>query len=125
MSRILLDTHVFVWWAKASADIRPSWLDAILDDANTVYLSAVAGWEIETKKRIHKLDFDGDVASFAAEFGFEPLSITLAHAALAGSLDWDHRDPFDRMLVAQALSDDMLLVSADAIMRSAPRVRVL
>ena len=125
MSRLLLDTHVFLWWAKASSNIRTGWVEAILDDSNSIYVSAVSAWEVETKKRITKLDFNDDVGRVAAEFGFEALSVTLNHASVAGSLEWDHRDPFDRMLVAQALSDDMVLLSADEAMKSAPGVRVL
>jgi PIN domain nuclease of toxin-antitoxin system len=125
VSRLLLDTHVFLWWAKASPKIRAHWVDEILDDSNTVHVSAVVAWEIETKKRIKKLEFDDDVGKIAAAFGFGALSVTMQHASAAGSLDWDHRDPFDRMLVAQALSGDMLLVSGDDAMKSAPGVRVL
>jgi PIN domain nuclease of toxin-antitoxin system len=125
VSRLLLDTHVFLWWVQASPSIRSSWVTAILDDSNSVHVSAVVAWEIETKKRVKKLDFDDDVARIVGEFGFEPLSVTMTQASSAGSLDWEHRDPFDRMLVAQALSDDMVLVSADDAMKSAPGVRVL
>ena len=125
MSRLLLDTHVFLWWAKASPNIRAQWVDEILDDSNSVHVSAVTAWEIETKKRVKKLDFDDEVGRIAAEFGFEPLSVTMDHASAAGSLEWEHRDPFDRMLVAQALVNEMVLLSADEAMKSAPGVRVL
>jgi PIN domain nuclease of toxin-antitoxin system len=125
MSRLLLDTHVFLWWAQANSQIRAQWIQEIVDDSNSVHVSAVTAWEIETKKRIKKLDFDDDVSRVATEFGFEPLAITIQHASLAGKLDWDHRDPFDRMLAAQALSDEMVLLSADDAMKSAPGVRVL
>jgi PIN domain nuclease of toxin-antitoxin system len=125
VTRILLDTHVFLWWAKASSYVRAAWLEQILDEGNEVFVSAASAWEIETKKRIKKLDFDDDVAHVASEFGFDPLSVTMEHATLAGALDWEHRDPFDRMLVAQAVAEQMLLISADEAMRSAPGVRVL
>jgi PIN domain nuclease of toxin-antitoxin system len=88
-------------------------------------VSAVVSWEIETKKRIGKLVFGHDVVSMTDALEFEPLAITMEHSALAGSLDWDHRDPFDRILAAQAMASDLTLVTADAAMRSAPRVRVL
>ena len=125
MSRILLDTHSFVWWVEAHPRVRSTWLDLVLDEGNTTYVSAVTGWEIETKKRIKKIEFDGDVGAVAGQFGFELLSVTMSHAALAGALDWGHRDPFDRMLVAQAIENDMTLLSADDVMKSAPGVRVL
>ncbi len=125
MSRILLDTHVFLWWVDAGSRVKSSWVDAILDEANVVYVSAVTAWEIETKKRIRKLNFTGDVGSVSAGFGFEHLAVTMAHATAAGSIDWEHRDPFDRMLVAQAIENEMILLSSDDIMRSAPGVKVL
>lgn len=125
MTRLLLDTHVFVWWVKAASRITPAWLEAILDQANSVHISAVTAWEIETKKRIKKLDFDYEVASVTAEFGFEQLAVTMDHAAAAGSLEWEHRDPFDRMLVAQARVNDMVLLTSDTAVKSAPGVRVL
>jgi PIN domain nuclease of toxin-antitoxin system len=125
MSRLLLDTHVFVWWTRADSKIRQSWVDEILDDVNSVYVSAVTAFEIETKKRIRKIDFDDEVAKVVSGFGFEQLSMTMAHASAAGALDWDHRDPFDRLLVAQAIENDMVLVTADAAVKSAPGVRVL
>jgi PIN domain nuclease of toxin-antitoxin system len=125
VSRLLLDTHVFLWWAQASPRVRARWVEEIVDVSNTVHVSAVTAWEIETKKRIKKLQFDDDVGIVASEFGFASVPVTMGHASLAGALDWEHRDPFDRMLVAQALSDDMVLVSADDVMKSAPGVRVL
>jgi PIN domain nuclease of toxin-antitoxin system len=125
VSFLLLDTHVFIWWAESSSRLCKTWVEGILNESNTVYVSAVTAWEIETKKRINKMDFDDEVAVVVGKFGFEQLAVTMGHASAAGSLDWDHRDPFDRMLVAQALQNDMILLSADEAMRSAPGVRVL
>ena len=125
MTRVLLDTHVFVWWIDQPGKVRTAWLDTILDPSNDVHVSAVSAWEIETKKRLGKLTFDHEVSVVASEFQFDDLAISMVDAALAGSLEWEHRDPFDRMLVAQALSNDMVLVSADDAMKSAPGVRVL
>ena len=125
MSRVLFDTHAFIWWARGSANIRRSWVDAVTDPGALVFVSAVTAWEIETKKRSKKLDFDDDVTRLAIEFDFELLSLDMAHATLAGSLDWSHRDPFDRMLAAQAIADDMVLLTADDAFTSAPGVRVL
>jgi PIN domain nuclease of toxin-antitoxin system len=125
LTRLLLDTHVFMWWVEPTTPVPDLWVKAILDDANSVYVSAVVSWEIETKKRIGKLVFGHDVVSMTDALEFEPLAITMEHSALAGSLDWDHRDPFDRILAAQAMASDLTLVTADAAMRSAPRVRVL
>jgi PIN domain nuclease of toxin-antitoxin system len=125
VSRILLDTHVFMWWVEADSRVATSWVEIILDSENEVFVSAVTAWEIETKKRIGKLRFDYDVVAKTLEFEFAELAIQLDHAAAAGSLDWEHKDPFDRILVAQAGTESMTLLSADAVMKSAPGVRVL
>jgi PIN domain nuclease of toxin-antitoxin system len=125
VTRVLIDTHVFVWWASWSERVRDEWSAIIRDPENTVYVSAATAWEISTKRRINNLDFDDDVALTAERFGFEQLPISVSHAVLAGSMPWEHRDPFDRIIVAQALQDDLVLVSADDAMKSAPGVRVL
>lgn len=125
LSRVLLDTHVFVWWTQGSSNIRKQWEEAINNRENLVFVSAASAWEIETKRRLNKLQFVGDPITLAIDFDFELLSVDMAHASLAGSLDWSHRDPFDRMLAAQAISDDMVLLTADDAFTSAPGVRVL
>ena len=125
MTRILLDTHVFMWWVEAGPRVKPEGLGLIIDPVNEILVSAITAFEMETKRRIGKLEFRYDVSTKIREFGFRPLAVEVDHALLAGSLDWEHRDPFDRMLVAQALSDDMVLLSADDAMKSAPGVRVL
>jgi PIN domain nuclease of toxin-antitoxin system len=125
MSRVLLDTHAFMWWVDMSSRVKPEWLELVLDVGNVVYVSAVTAWEIEIKKRSGKLRFEHDVAEVASQLGFEHLGITMQHAASAGSLEWDHQDPFDRMLVSQARDNAMTLLSADTAMKSAPGVRVL
>jgi PIN domain nuclease of toxin-antitoxin system len=125
VSRILLDTHVFIWWVEADSRVVAEWIEPIVDANNEVYVSAVTAWEIETKKRIGKLVFNHDVVAKMREFEFLGLPISLDHAGAAGALDWAHRDPFDRILVAQASTELMVLLSADAAMKSAPGVRVL
>lgn len=125
MSGYLLDTHAFIWWVEPEAALPDRWHDAILSDSNPVYVSAVVAWEIETKKRIGKLQFAHDVGAMAEALSFEELGISMEHAAMAGSLAWNHRDPFDRILAAQAISSDLTLITADTALRSAPGVRVL
>lgn len=125
MTTLLLDTHAFIWWARGDARLRPSWIEPIIDSANTVLFSAASTWELETKKRGGRLSFHKDVADVAQEFGFELLSISVAHATRAGSLEWEHRDPFDRMLVAQAQLESSTIVTADEAILSAPGVKVL
>ncbi|WP_342362900.1 type II toxin-antitoxin system VapC family toxin [Terrarubrum flagellatum] len=115
--RLLLDTHAFIWWAAENSRLSPSAQALIADGDNQVFISAASAWEIATKVRAGRWVEAAGVAErmpevIAAE-GFEPLSVTLEHGRRAGFLEGDHRDPFDRILAAQAMLDDMTLVTAD------------
>ncbi|MCP5370583.1 MAG: type II toxin-antitoxin system VapC family toxin [Hyphomicrobiales bacterium] len=113
--RVLLDTHALLWWLDGDDRLPPAMREVIADPATGVLVSAASAWEIATKVRIGKLP--GAVAVAAelpdrmAEQGFAELPVSLAHALRAGGLPGPHRDPFDRMLVAQALVEDLPLVS--------------
>jgi PIN domain nuclease of toxin-antitoxin system len=114
-----------MWWIEPATSLPDPWVKAILSDSNSIFVSAAVAWEIETKKRIGKLEFGHDVRAMTDALEFEPLAIDVEHAALAGSLAWDHRDPFDRMIAAQSLVEEMTLITADDAIKSAPGVRVL
>lgn len=113
--RFLLDTHTLLWWLTDYPKLSEPARDAIADAEHTVLVSAASLWEIATKHRLDKLGeadaFLADPVDIIAGEGFEPLPITLPHVLLSGSLDTSHRDPFDRMLMAQSLLDDLVLVS--------------
>lgn len=113
--RLLLDTHAFLWWAFADPKLSRRARIAIDDAANEVFVSAVSAWEIATKHRIGKLPDAGaiadDIPQAVAAEGFNELPLSIRHAQRAGSLGGQHRDPFDRMLIAQAMIDDLTLVS--------------
>ncbi len=117
--RLLLDTHALLWWLAGDTQLPQSARDAISDADNEVFVSAASAWEVTTKHRLGKLPTVGPLAvDFAREIrrqGFQPLHITLEHAQVAGSLGGAHRDPFDRMLVAQAREEKMALVSNETI----------
>jgi PIN domain nuclease of toxin-antitoxin system len=119
--RLLLDTHALLWWATLHPNLSPRARSAIGDDASEVYVSAASAWEIATKVRLGKLEWPeeaGTVNSYALGQGFRALPISLEHAERAGRLRIAHRDPFDRMLIAQAQAEDLLLVSNEAIFDS-------
>lgn len=116
--RVLVDTHALLWWLFDDPRLPKAARAAIADPGNDVLVSAASAWEISTKRRIGKLPEAGDVpdrlAAYVAKAGFTPLAVTLDHGLAAGALDGDHRDPFDRMLAAQALAEQVPLVSGDA-----------
>lgn len=122
--RLLLDTHVLIWWWEGNPRIRGSWAEAIVDPENEALVSAATGWELEIKKRSGKLVFSPTASEVADESGFALLDISARQAELAGSLDWEHRDPFDRLLVAQALDQGLTLITDDEALRAAPGLRV-
>lgn len=118
--RLLLDTHAFLWWMFADSRLSRAARAAISDEAqNSVFVSAASAWEIATKYRIGKLSgarvVAEDVSGAIAAEGFSPLAVSVLHAERAGGLVGDHRDPFDRMLIAQAISEDLALVSNERV----------
>ena len=117
--RILLDTHAFLWWVAEPERLPEAVHRLIADEANEVFVSAASAWEIATRHRIGKLPEAGtlalDVAGSIADQGFEALAITVDGAERAGSLSGPHRDPFDRLLAAQAQARHLDLVSVDRV----------
>ena len=115
--RLLLDTHAFLWWLDGDALLSSAGQRAIGDEANEILVSAVSAWEIATKHRLGKLpraaEVAADVAACIASQGFTGLPVTVRHGQIAGALPGHHRDPFDRMLIAQAMIDNLVLVSHD------------
>jgi len=113
----LLDTHVFLWLLGDPDRIAEETLRHLANTDNRLVVSAVSAWEVATKVRLGKLESARNlVSTWSARVGGEDLVITPAHALLAGSILWRHRDPFDRLLVAQALADNLTLVSNDGAM---------
>ena len=115
--RLLLDTHAFLWWVIDSDRLSAASRSAIENRENAVFISAASAWEIATKHRIGKLPeaelIVHELAAAIVGEGFEALPISVDDAAQAGALPGPIRDPFDRMLIAQASSRDLALVSAD------------
>ncbi len=112
---LLLDTHAILWWFAGSRLLSPVARDAITDVENRKLVSAASAWEIATKHRIGKLsgaaELALDIPGHLARQGFIELPVTVEDGARAGALPGPHRDPFDRMLIAQALRNNLVLVS--------------
>jgi PIN domain nuclease of toxin-antitoxin system len=115
--RVLLDTHAFLWFLDKDPRLPTEVADVIDDDANEKMLSIASIWEMAIKHNLGKLKLSRTLDRFLAiELeGFEVLPITMAHALRVASLPLHHRDPFDRMLVAQSLVDSISIVSKDAM----------
>jgi PIN domain nuclease of toxin-antitoxin system len=111
---LLLDTHVLLWWL-AGDPIEPAAAERISDPAVLVAVSAASIWEMAIKAGLGKLRVEGSLVDHVAAGGFEQLAISLAHAEKAGTLPLHHRDPFDRMLVAQAQLEHLTLVTRDPV----------
>lgn len=111
---LLLDTNALLWWL-ADEPMDPEAAAAIADPNSPVAVSAATIWEIAVKQAIGKVRVEGSVLDQVERGGFEPLPISWEHADRAGQLPPHHRDPFDRMLVAQAQAEGLRLVSRDAV----------
>lgn len=111
--RLILDTHLILWWLANSPSLPRPAHAFIADPANTIFISAVSLWEIWLKVSLAKLRLPSDFDARLQAESFEHLPLTASQARLVASLPWHHRDPFDRMLVAQAQSEDLTLLTAD------------
>lgn len=115
MRRVLLDTNVLLWWLAGNSQLGRETRRIVADAETEVFVSAATIWEISIKLELGKLKAPKNMEREVEREGFSKLSITLGHAQLAGSLPPVHRDPFDRMLVAQARLENLELVSADPV----------
>lgn len=111
--RLLLDTHVLLWALAAPERIRDEARHAIIDGRNPVLVSAASAWEIAIKRGAGKLTAPDDLLDMITATGLTWLPITARHAEIAGALPTHHRDPFDRMLIAQAIAESLTIVTRD------------
>ena len=128
MKKILLDTHVFLWWIDNEKHklIGKRAKQAISETGNEIYLSAASTWEIAIKKSLGALSAPSDIEAIAERKGFSALPISLFHGEQAGNLPFHyhpttgklHRDPFDRMLIAQAQAEGMYLMTKDTALNA-------
>jgi len=127
--RFLLDTHVLLWLLADPHRVVDAVRHQLGSPENALLVSAVSATEVATKHRLGRLPEGRPLVDAwerrMAEIGAEPLALTARHAVLAGSMAWEHRDPFDRMLVAQATVENLVLVTRDAQITSVPGLRSL
>jgi PIN domain nuclease of toxin-antitoxin system len=110
--RLLLDTHVFLWWRENSPRLTPAARRAIAE-ADDAFVSAASAWEVAVKMAVGKLTIPGPFEGAVEESGFSKLVVEFRHAATTVALPLHHGDPFDRMLIAQALTEGLALVTHD------------
>jgi PIN domain nuclease of toxin-antitoxin system len=117
--KLLLDTHVLIWWSLDSAKLSRKVYDLLTDLSNTHVVSIASIWEIQVKVQLDKLDLDGKVSELIAHQqqvnNLEILQIDPAHIYALESLPNEHRDPFDRIMIAQSIVEGMPLLSADKV----------
>lgn len=124
VSRYLLDTHVLLWWLFDDPKLSGPAHDVIQAPENTILVSSASGWEIATKHRLGKLPHAGEAArdlpSLLRKSRMTVLPITMEHALAAGALPGPHRDPFDRMLIAQGRIEGLPIVTSDRVFKQYP-----
>lgn len=111
--RLLLDTHTFLWWDD---DKLPEGVVRRIQDAQAVFVSAATAWEVAIKASLGKLTARASIATALADYGFDELPIRISHAEGVSRLPPHHRDPFDRVLVAQAIVEGLAIVSRDPLL---------
>jgi PIN domain nuclease of toxin-antitoxin system len=117
--RLLLDTHTLLWWLEENPSLPAAARKLIAHKNHEVLVSAASAWEIATKVRLGKLpiaiDLAHDFSAYLKRERFDTLAVTAEHGIRAGLLPGPHKDPFDRMLIAQALAENLTFVSNDAV----------
>ncbi len=116
--RLLLDTHVAIWWdmgAPLSAQAKRA-----IRDADEVFVSSASAWEVAIKRSLGKIRSDRSIAKLCADSGFVELPVLMRHTEVLESLEQYHRDPFDRLLIAQAAREQLVLVTRDEVITRYP-----
>jgi PIN domain nuclease of toxin-antitoxin system len=122
--RYLLDTHIFIWWDSQPENLSAEILNICQDEANTIYLSVASAWEMQIKSQLGKLSLqmplDEILEAQQRTNNLQILDVCLEHVLLLGKLKNHHKDPFDRLLIAQAIWEDTQIITADPIFKKYP-----
>ena len=113
MKQYLLDTHILIWWLEWDKRLTDVVYNTICDGTNDIFVSAASVWEIAIKKALGKLNAPDNLTGIVEKKGFQSLPISLFHGERAGALPAHHNDPFDRMLIAQAQTEGLVLITHD------------
>ena len=111
--KLLLDTHALIWWLADDPTLFESAKKAISNPDNLIFVSAASAWEIAIKKSLGKLDTPDDLEAQISKHDFQPLPINITHGIAVGKLPWYHKDPFDRIIIAQAICESMTIITRD------------
>jgi PIN domain nuclease of toxin-antitoxin system len=111
--KYLLDTHTLIWWLANDATLSQTAKKIIANPDNLIFVSAASAWEIAIKKQIGKLNIPDDLEIQIEQNDFQPLSINISHAAYIEKLPLHHKDPFDRIIIAQAICEKMKIITRD------------
>jgi PIN domain nuclease of toxin-antitoxin system len=112
--KLLIDTHILIWWLCDDSKLSPQEIDIITNPDNLIFVSAASSWEITVKKMIGKLDVPDDLPTALAANDFIELPITVQHTQSLYQLPPHHNDPFDRIMIAQALNEDLAFMTRDS-----------
>ena len=111
--KLLLDTHTLIWWLANNPTLFEGAKKAIANPNNLVFVSAASAWEIAIKKSLGKLDAPEDLETQIEVHNFQALPITITHGVAVGKLPWHHKDPFDRIIIAQAICESATIITRD------------
>lgn len=117
---IVLDTHVLLWYLMDDPKLHPTWKYVLSNYKNKIFVSTVSAWEITVKKALKKLEYPDNLEKAVETSGFEWLNITLQHIQVLGNLPLHHNDPFDQLLVAQAIAEKFIFATVDTIFYKYP-----
>lgn len=123
--KVLLDTHVYLWWLDNPQKISKKAREVIENTNNTIFISAAVAWEIAIKSSIGKLKVPANIMDYMEEEKFIELPITTAHTVALAKLEDIHRDPFDRILLAQAKADKLVFITRDQISMRYSKIKMI